>query len=606
MKNKIIYYSREIFDLFIINIFWIFYCFSHNQQNDEIIFLITLSLAQVVFLVITRVYKTGWEYINLYHFSILYLSSFLAIATLGTYNYFYKNEAQNLTWIYAATFFSLSFILTLHRLYWYFKLNPEYIRKKIGDRSVIMYGAGTVTMHLLQDLQTGDLIGKYHLAAIVDNDPEKIGSRIGPYKIENGNDIQKIIEKYKAREIWLTMPVNSGFMQNLFKKLQKYSLLYKVVPRKYEHIIPDIRSLRIEDLIQRPEIKLSQEPLTKIFSGKRILITGAAGSIGREITIQIAALNPRRLILLDQNEHGIFELDRKYSGNENIQCHIADITNKKRILEIFSSEKPEVIFHAAAYKHVPMMEKNFKAAIETNILGTFALLTSAIEMLETRKPGSEFKFINISTDKAVSPENIMGITKRIAELMVYNIFRKYQTKWNCNAVSVRFGNVLGSSGSVVPLFWEQIQNGGPLTVTHPDMERFFMTIPEAVRLVLHASIEARHEDILALDMGKPVKIVELAERLILLSGYTPHKDIKIEFTEIRPGEKLKEEVFWTKNSTQTDNPYIFRSSEELSVININQLIANIKTEIENKHSLSWWKEYLKQYLNPEKPRKRKS
>lgn len=598
---KIKYYYREFIDLLLLCSFWIILIglFFPESIGQYAYLPFSISILHVFLLRVAGNYQGSWQYLNLYFLGILFITTMLFVCTF----YFWQwpsSEAIGTKEIFStlSTGFSLYALLFLHRIYWYFRLNPEYIRKKTGECPVLLYGAGSVTMHLLQDLNTGDLIGKYHIAAIVDNDPQKTGSRIGPYKIEKGGQIPQLVEKHAIREIWLTMPITPEVMQKLFETLQKFSITYKVVPRKFDHIAPDIRNARIEDLVQRPEIKLSRDPLYEIFSKKRVLVTGAAGSIGREISRQIASLNVKRLVLIDQNEHGVYELEQEFGHEPHIINYIADIRNQKRITEIIQQEKPQIVFHAAAYKHVPLMERNFKEAVNTNILGTYNLLYCLEKYITGIKNKESLKFINISTDKAVSPENIMGLTKRICELIVYNMYRRLsRKKIPFEAVSVRFGNVLSSSGSVVPLFWSQIEKGGPLTVTDPDMERFFMTIPEAVNLVLHAAIIAHGDDILALDMGQPVKIVELAERLILLSGHQPYKDIDIRFTGIRPGEKLKEELFWTKNSVQTDNPYIFRSQDDLSKIKINEMIKKINAAMLESHSMKWWKNFLKQYSN---------
>ncbi|MCB1148493.1 MAG: polysaccharide biosynthesis protein, partial [Leptospiraceae bacterium] len=309
---------------------------------------------------------------------------------------------------------------------------------------------------------------------------------------------------------------------------------------------------------------------------------------------QVLQYKPVRVVLFDQWEYGVYQLNQHYNF-ENVHCVLGDIRDEERLLSIMENEKPEIIFHAAAYKHVPLLETNFIEALKTNILGTATLLKSIVHWLSLGKTVGPVKLVNISTDKAVEPENIMGLSKRISELLVYNVAREFGSQ-DLQTVSVRFGNVLGSSGSVVPLFLEQIHKGLPLTVTHPDMERFFMTIPEAVNLVLHALTVSSGQDILALDMGKSVKILELAERIILLSGYIPHKDIKIEFTGIRPGEKMKEELFWEKDSVRTDNPYIFRSEKDLKVLNVEEFIDKTVEALENNKSLGWFKDYLRQYI----------
>lgn len=548
---------------------------------------IPAAFLHVALLAAFRLYRANLKYLNFFSLRSLFLVSVLCSAATQV-GWFFD---RRLFPVEAAFLFCAQNILTLlHRLFWYFRLNPESLVKKQGLTPVIIYGAGTVAHHLLEDLSAEDLLGKYQIAAIVDNDPDKTGGHVGPYRIFTGGDLRRLSEKFQAKEIWFTMPAKPDFLKQVMDALNGLSVAYKVIPRKLHEFAPDIRNLRIEDLIRRPEIRLDEKPVEETIRGRRILITGAAGSIGRELSRQIATLSPARLTLVDQWEHGVYQLEQEFSG-ENIFCAVADVRNERRLSDIITTEKPQIIFHAAAYKHVPLMETNHLQAIDTNILGTSHLIGAAQKYADSLPQGEVVRIVNISTDKAVAPENIMGITKRIAELLMHNLGRT--SGGRLKTVSVRFGNVLGSSGSVVPLFWEQIQKGGPLTVTHPDMERFFMTIPEAVRLVLQAaSLGDQSQGILALDMGKPVRIVELAERLILLAGKKPHSEIPITFTGIRPGEKLKEELFWEKDSVQTSIPFIFRSTSDVRDLDILDFLRLLKAALEENRSRSWYREFL--------------
>lgn len=537
-----------------------------------------------------RLYRANLKYLSLYSLKILLGVSLAVVAALTV-----KETLTQTILLYAGMlYFVQNVFVLLHRLVWYFRLNPEARLKKQGLTPVLIYGAGTVGYHLLQDLSTEDLLGKYQIAAIVDNDTEKVGGHLGPYRVHAGSDLRALAERHRIREIWFTMPTTPDFLKQVMDAVHDLAIEFKVVPRKLHEFAPDIRNLRIEDLIRRPEIRLDEKPVAKILQGKRILVTGAAGSIGRELSRQIAALQPARLTLIDQWEHGVYQLEQEFIG-ENIFCAIADIRNERRLLDIIAAEKPQLIFHAAAYKHVPLMETNHLQAIDTNIFGTWHLIGAALNYSKILPENAAIRIVNISTDKAVAPENIMGITKRIAELLMFNAARASMGR--LKTTSVRFGNVLGSSGSVVPLFWEQIQRGGPLTVTHPDMERFFMTIPEAVRLVLQAAAQGGEAGaILALDMGRPVRIVELAERLILLAGKKPYKEIAIEFTGIRPGEKLKEELFWQQDSVQTAIPFIFRSTGDLKEVDIADFIATLKQALEENRSRSWYRDFLLRWV----------
>lgn len=576
---------------------WVFFVLFilPNEYRDIFLFLYfgIHYIFRVSILTLLRVYSANWRYLLFDHFIYYFIIAVIeaivcSIAVSGI---------DNLLSHGIPLFLILLSFTVFSRIIIFFILNPEGRKKKHGEIPLLIYGAGTVTMHLLQDLMDSDLTGKYKISAIIDNDEKKISTRIGPYRVNPGEKIKELILEHGIQEIWFTMPFARDFIQSVIDSLSGFSLSFKIVPRKTEHLIPDIRSIRIEDLVKRPEIHLDSAHLYQFFNNKRIIITGAAGSIGSEIARQILEYKPQRVVFIDQHEKGIYDIEKEFEKDDYARGHsiayIADIQNERRMQEIIFSEKPHMLFHAAAYKHVPLMEINFTEAIETNVIGTYRLFRTIAEFAQTS--GYPVQLINISSDKAVSPKNIMGITKRVSELLAYNIALSSNKK--IKSSSVRFGNVLGSSGSVVPLFWNQIQNHENITITHPDMERFFMTIPEAVHLVFHATYQSGGEDIMALDMGDPVKITDLAERLIMLAGYVPGKDIHIDYIGKRPGEKLKEELFWTKGSVKTENPYIFRSTKDLKELNIPQFIARTKEALDSKHSLAWWKNFFASYIS---------
>ena len=293
--------------------------------------------------------------------------------------------------------------------------------------------------------------------------------------------------------------------------------------------------MSLEDLLQREPIKTDLQELHPLIEGKRVLVTGAGGSIGSELCRQIARYRPALLALFERHENSLYALDlelRELFPQAAIQAVVGDVTSAERVAEVFANCRPQLIFHAAAHKHVPLMEQNPGEAVRNNILGTRivgeAALASGVE-----------RFILISTDKAVNPANVMGATKRVAEILAQDLNRRGQTRFTV----VRFGNVLGSNGSVVPIFAEQIRKGGPVTVTHPEIKRYFMTIPESVQLVLQASVMGKGGDVFVLDMGEQIRVADLARNMILLSGHIPDQDIKIVFTGLRPGEKMYEELF---------------------------------------------------------------
>ena len=585
---------RALIDLLILLVYWSIIQLP-LEENILPVFISSFILAafQVFLQHFFGLYRSGWQFLPLWNNVLLLLFSLMSHLVFEAYMYLLMDELLSPQVFIPAGILILALII--HRLIGFYMLNPESRQKKKGKNRVLLYGAGSVAMHLLRDLIDHDQEGKYQISAVVDNDERKIGSRLGSYRIQPGSHLKQIVIEQNIREIWFTMPVTAKFTQSVLHILKDNPVVYKVVPRKMEQLIPDIRSLRIEDLIKRPEIRLDNSVLEKLLNGKRILITGAAGSIGREIARQVLKYSPARVVLLDQWEHGVYEIEKEFHTAHNVMSVIADIQNEDRVMNIIVAEKPNIIFHAAAYKHVPLMEINHTEAIYTNVIGTYHILKCAKRWILSSPEARQLDFVNISTDKAVSPENIMGMSKRISELIVYNVGFKEEQR-ALNTVSVRFGNVLGSSGSVVPLFWEQLKAGGPLTVTDPEMERFFMTIPEAVSLVLHALPQSSGKDILALDMGAPVRIVDLAERLITLAGYKPYKDIKIEFVGLRPGEKLKEELFWTKGSVKTENPYIFRSEADLKPLDPEELIDKINEAYRQSHSLSWWKSFISQFI----------
>lgn len=337
---------------------------------------------------------------------------------------------------------------------------------------------------------------------------------------------------------------NNKILDELLKKNFNIYKLPEIENWDENSILSNIKKVNLEDLLQRNPIKLNKTKLHKIYNNKTILVTGAAGSIGSDIVKQLPRFNPKKLILLDQAEtplHSMSLILNKEYPNINYEKIIADVRNCKRLEYVFETYKPEVVFHGAAYKHVPMMESNPIEALDVNFRGTKNLVDLSL------KYGVD-RFVFVSTDKAVNPTNIMGASKRSAEIYVQSVSRKPSNK--TTFITTRFGNVLGSNGSVIPYFQKQIENNGPVTVTHPDITRYFMTIDEACQLVLEAGGMGKGGEIFVFDMGKPVKILDLAHNMIRLSGFTPNVDIKIEFTGLRPGEKLYEELLADKENTQ--------------------------------------------------------
>ncbi|WP_083335025.1 polysaccharide biosynthesis protein [Romboutsia timonensis] len=431
------------------------------------------------------------------------------------------------------------------------------LKVKSGDTKVLIIGGGSGGERVVNELKENPQLGKVPIG-IIDDDINKIGRRIHNVKIlGDTSQIKQIVENNNIDEIIFAISnINKSRKSRIINICKETKCKLKTIPGIYEIIdgkvdIKKIRDVEIEDLLGREPIKVNLNEISEYITDKVILVTGGGGSIGSELCRQIASFNPKHLIILDNYENNAYaiqqELKRKYKNDLNLSTIIASVREDVRLEEIFKMYRPEVVFHAAAHKHVPLMEDSPSEAIKNNIFGT----------LNVAKLSDKYKvkrFVLISTDKAVNPTNIMGATKRAAEMIIQMMNNKSKSEF----VAVRFGNVLGSNGSVIPLFKKQIEEGGPVTITHPEIIRYFMTIPEAVQLVIQAGAMAKGGEIFVLDMGEPVKIVDLAKNLITLSGLEPDVDIKIEYTGLRPGEKLYEELLMSEEGlSKTYNEKIF-------------------------------------------------
>lgn len=416
--------------------------------------------------------------------------------------------------------------------------------KRPGDKRLLIVGAGEGAEVLLRELSNNPY-NEYMPVCIADDDPEKLGRSMYGIKVMGAiNDIPDLCKKHKIDCIILAiLAISNAKRKDILDICHSTKIELKVIPRIYNsmssdtEVMPIIRNVEVEDLLGRDQIVLDTGKCQGYIKDQTVLVTGGGGSIGSELCRQIAELRPKNLIILDIYENNAYdiqqELRRTFKDNRdvNFEVQIASIRDKEKMETIFKNNYIDVVFHAAAHKHVPLMENNPEEAIKNNVFGTQNLLILADKYKVKR-------FVMISTDKAVNPTNVMGCTKRICEMMVQQMNKKSHTEF----VAVRFGNVLGSNGSVIPLFKKQIEQGGPVTVTDPEITRFFMTIPEAVSLVLTAGAMAKGGEIFVLDMGEPVKIYDLAVNLIQLSGFEPGKQIGIEYTGLRKGEKLYEEL----------------------------------------------------------------
>ncbi len=422
---------------------------------------------------------------------------------------------------------------------------------KASDRRVLIAGAGTSGAVILKEMLTSQY-AQGHVVCFVDDDKNKVGKILNGVPIAGKReDIPRLVEKYKVDEIYIAMPsAPAKDRKEIIEISRETGCRVKILPGIYQLLngevsVGKLREVEIEDLLGREPVRVNMDEILDYVRGKVVLVTGGGGSIGSELCRQIAGHQPKQLIVFDVYENNAYdlqqELKEKFPGL-NLVVLIGSVRNTHRVESVFEKYRPEIVYHAAAHKHVPLMEDSPNEAIKNNVFGTYKTAKAA------DKYGTK-RFVLISTDKAVNPTNIMGASKRMCEMVVQMMNAKSKTDF----VAVRFGNVLGSNGSVIPLFKKQIEQGGPVTVTHPEIIRYFMTIPEAVSLVLQAGAYAKGGEIFVLDMGEPVKILDLAKNLIRLSGYEPDEDIPITFTGLRPGEKLYEELLMDEEGLQ-DTP----------------------------------------------------
>ena len=448
-------------------------------------------------------------------------------------------------------------------------------------KNTFIIGAGDAGYILLKELSKNNIFRANVVGLIDDNRKNSVIS--GVTVVGTTYDMLKLIPKYEVEQVFLAIPSISAYNKNrILNVLKEANVAVKVMSSGIavedgESISKHLKDVSIEDLLGRGEVKLSQGEIRSYIKGKSILVTGAGGSIGSQIVREIFKFKPSQLVLVDVNENALYMLERDLDFEkshskeyEDIQyiSEIVSIREKAALAEVFDKYKPDVVFHAAAHKHVPLMERRPQEAIKNNVFGTKNVMDVAIEKEVER-------FIMISTDKAVNPTNAMGASKRLTEIILQSKGNKYKTKF----AAVRFGNVLGSNGSVIPIFKEQIKKGGPITITHRNIIRYFMTIPEAAQLVLQAGYYASEGEIFLLDMGEPVKIIDLATNLIKLSGLEPYKDIDIEEIGLRPGEKMYEELSLDyESSEKTDNQMIYKNTTlDIDVEELDKKLNELKS-----------------------------
>ena len=448
-------------------------------------------------------------------------------------------------------------------------------------KNTFIIGAGDAGYILLKELSKNNIFHANVVGLIDDNRKNSVIS--GVTVVGTTYDMLKLIPKYEVEQVFLAIPSISAYNKNrILNVLKEANVAVKVMSSGIavedgESISKHLKDVSIEDLLGRGEVKLSQGEIRSYIKGKSILVTGAGGSIGSQIVREIFKFKPSQLVLVDVNENALYMLERDLDFEKSHRKEYEDISyiseivsirEKAALTEVFDKYKPDVVFHAAAHKHVPLMERRPQEAIKNNVFGTKNVMDVAIEKEVER-------FIMISTDKAVNPTNAMGASKRLTEIILQSKGNKYKTKF----AAVRFGNVLGSNGSVIPIFKEQIKKGGPITITHRNIIRYFMTIPEAAQLVLQAGYYASEGEIFLLDMGEPVKIIDLATNLIKLSGLEPYKDIDIEEIGLRPGEKMYEELSLDyESSEKTDNKMIYKNTTlDIDVEELDEKLNELKS-----------------------------
>ena len=521
--------------------------------------LISIVLSIIVFQIVFRIFKryntviryeTNQDYLIYIFLSII---STIIVSLIEELILHMKNPSIKLNLTVGVI---IGLLIVASRLILRYILLADVVNKGINytsenQKKLLIIGGGYSANDIIKTLNT-TLKGRYDIVGIIDDNKKRMGYSVAGVRIiGTRDDIGRICEKYNVDTIFFSIvTIDNKNKKEILEICSKTGAKVKVLPDLRELITEEnlyhsLRDIEIEDLLGRDPIRLDNNNIKSLIQDKTVLVTGGGGSIGEEICRQIMLHNPKQLLMLDIYENSLYsielELKAKYPNNK-IKAIIANIRDEQRIMDLFEEYRPEIVFHAAAHKHVPLMENNPTEAIKNNVFGTYNLV-NACDKFKTKK------FILISTDKAVNPTNIMGATKRVCEMIIQAKDKESETEY----VAVRFGNVLGSNGSVVPLFKKQIAEGGPVTVTHKEITRFFMTIPEAVALVLQSITYAKGGEIFVLNMGEPVKIYDLAKTLIELSGLKLDEDIKIEIIGMRPGEKLYEELLMDEEGLEETN-----------------------------------------------------
>jgi len=527
-----------------------------------------------------------WRYSSLHTLKKILLAATFSTSVIIILSYFVTISGVSrsiliIDWL-LVIFLSGAIRLIIREIY---AFQGQSSKVKDSDQRVLIYGAGKAGELLLRGIQDERRVG-IKVIGFIDDDPNKKSLFIHNTKIlGNLSNIGELVRKYGINHIFISIPTLSGIeVRRILKTIReqvKEPLEIKTIPGLFELVrdkisINDLRKFEIRDLLRRKTVHLDSNPVKKMIAGCSVMVVGGGGSIGSELCRQIAAFNPARLIIIDNNEFNLYSISgyiEEHYPNLDFKNIVADACREQLMRKVFANYPPDLVFHSAAYKHVPLMELNPWAAVDNNITSTLTLVKLCHEFEVER-------FVYISTDKAVQPTSVMGASKRICEQIVLFNHLKETTKY----LVVRFGNVLGSSGSVIPKFQSQIEAGGPVTVTHPQMTRYFMLVSEAVELVLQAGTIGEKGKIYVLDMGEPVNIAELARQLIELSGLTLDKDIKIIYTGLRPGEKLYERLYFEGEETATQIPNLLLLTP--TTVNDNHYIDRVQKLLGEIYSLN--------------------
>lgn len=552
---------------------------------DTIIrFLPVNVIITIILFSLFKLYNSLWAFAGETELQSIIVACIISTAVDGIGMYMVRVESRPVpnSFYFMYGFLLITFIFTSRFSYRFFRSRKHKQQNKKNAINVMIIGAGDAGNSIIKEIATSNF-STMTVACIIDDDRNKWGSYIQGVKVEGGRDkILECVDTHSIDEIFVAIPsAPRQTIKELLDICKETECKLRSLPGIYQLVngevsISKLRDVEVEDLLGREPVKVDIDSILGYVQNKVVLVTGGGGSIGSELCRQIASHNPKQLIILDIYENSAYDIQQELLNrypDMNLVVLIASVRNTNRMNRIFETYSPDIVYHAAAHKHVPLMETSPNEAVKNNIFGTWKTAQAAAMY------GVE-KFVMISTDKAVNPTNIMGASKRICEMIIQIFNRHYDTEF----VAVRFGNVLGSNGSVIPLFKKQIAQGGPVTVTHPDIIRYFMTIPEAVSLVLQAGAYAKGGEIFVLDMGEPVKILDLAKNLIRLSGYKVDEDIKIEFTGLRPGEKLYEELLMDEEGLQdTDNKRIHIGKPiDIDEMKFFVQLKNLKEESKNE------------------------